>query len=124
MEESILTGTKKVLGLADDYTVFDEDVMLQINAAFSILHELGVGPAEGYHIESKDNTWDEFILLPGTEQSLHSIKNYVYLKVRLTFDPPTTSFQLDSMNKLASQLEWRINVAREYVAHPIEEVLP
>lgn len=115
MEQSILKSTKKVLGLdPDSYTAFDLDVITHINAAFVILHDLGVGPDEGFMIEDETATWGEFLLLAGTEHSLNLIKTYVFLKVRMLFDPPTTSFLIDAMDKQIKEYEWRLNVIREY----------
>jgi len=120
MENSILLSTKKVLNLAPEYTVFDEDVIMHINAAFSILNQLGVGPVEGFTIQDEAAIWEDFILLPGSEPSLGLVKTYVQLKARFLFDPPTTSFLLEAMKEQIEQYEWRLNVFREY-ALPGEE---
>ena len=121
MEESILTSTKKILGLDEAYTVFDLDIITHINAAFTILHQLGVGPPEGYSIEDKTPRWSDFTLVDGTETSIHLVKTYIYLKVRSLFDPPTTSFLIEATEKQIEQAEWRLNVAREEAVHPLEE---
>ena len=89
--ESILTSVKKMLGITEEYTA------------------LGVGPAEPYHITDELNTWDEFV----TTGSLESVKTYVYLKVRLIFDPPESSAVQTSFQEMAKELEWRMNVAVE-----------
>lgn len=122
MENSILLSTKKVLNLAPEYTVFDQDIIMHINAAFSILNQLGVGPVEGFTIQDESAVWDDFVLLPGSEPSQSLVKTYVQLKARMLFDPPTTSFLLEAMKEQIEQYEWRLNVFREY-ALPGEEDL-
>jgi hypothetical protein len=119
MEESILKSTKKILGLDAAYTPFDLDIITHINAAFSILNQLGVGPREGYAIEDESDTWDEFPIPPN---QLQLVKTYIYLKVRVLFDPPGTSFLLESANNQLKEYEWRLNVFREVELLP-EEVL-
>lgn len=105
---SILDSTKKVLGLAADYTAFDEDIIMHINSAFSNLHQLGVGPVEGFMIDDNLTSWDDFLM---GDHRLSSIKTYVYLKVRIVFDPPSTSYHTTAMQEQIKELEWRINVA-------------
>lgn len=112
MEESILTSIKKLLGITEDYTQFDTDIIIHINSAFSILNQLGVGPSAPFIIEDDSSTWDEFI----TDTSvLETVKSYIYMKVKLMFDPPSSSYVLDSMNRMISELEWRMNVSAESV---------
>lgn len=111
MEKSILKSIKKVLGLDADYTAFDPDVLMHTNATFSVLHQLGVGPPGGFFIEDDTSEWSEF--LPETDPMLNAAKTYVYLKVRLIFDPPSTSFALSAMEKQVEELGWRLNVHRE-----------
>ena len=108
--ESILTSVKKLLGITEEYEHFDADIIMHINSVFMILTQLGVGPAEGFSIRDKTATWDEFI---PNGQHLESVKSYMYMKVRLLFDPPASSSVMDSMNRLISELEWRLNVAAE-----------
>jgi hypothetical protein len=114
MNESILNSTKKVLGLAPDDHVFDADVIMLINSAFSTLHQLGIGPLQGFMIEDATATWDSFLL---GDNRLNSVKTYVHLKVRSIFDPPATSFVLSAMQTQISELEWRLNVVREGVVY-------
>lgn len=109
MAQSILSSVKKILGIADSDTSFDIDVLLHINSVFSILDQIGIGPTGGFMIEDSTTTWDAFI----TDKRQNSVKTYVYLRVRLLFDPPNTSFVIDSMNKQIAELEWRLNVIRE-----------
>mgnify|MGYP003447844727 FL=1 len=108
--ESILTSIKKLLGIEEDYVHFDADIIMHINSVLSILTQLGVGPSEGYSIKDANATWDEFITNPA---KLELVKSYVYLKVRLMFDPPSSSSAMDSMKQLISELEFRIIVAVE-----------
>lgn len=105
MNDSILNSVKLQLGILPEYTVFDQQLIIAINTAFSILHQLGVGPKDGYAIEDESNRWDEVV----TKQSLNMVKSYVFLKVKLLFDPPATSFVLDAYNKQLAEMEWRIN---------------
>ena len=106
--ESILTSVKKMLGIPEDYEHFDADIVMHINSVFMILTQLGVGPAEGFTIMDEDAIWSDFIQ---DKKTIESVKSYMYLKVRLLFDPPLSSAVLDSMNRLISELEWRLNVA-------------
>lgn len=108
MEESILTSVKKMLGITESYTDFDIDIMMHINSVFMILTQLGVGPSSGFSITDKNSVWSEFLQ---KESNLEAVKSYVYLKVRLLFDPPLSSAVIESMNRLISELEWRLNIA-------------
>lgn len=108
--ESILTSIKKLLGIAEEYTQFDDDIIIHINSVFLNLTQLGVGPSEGFLIEDDTATWDDFI---GDSNQLQAVKSYVYLKVKLLFDPPLSSSVAESMNRMISELEWRLNVAVE-----------
>lgn len=121
MEESILKSTKKILGLADDYTVFDMDVITHINATFSILNQLGVGPEEGFSILDDSAAWSDYTV---PSNQLHLVKTYMYLKVRYLFDPPTTSFLLESIATQIKEYEWRLNVFREVDVYPLPPVPP
>ncbi len=105
--ESILTSIKKLLGITEDYEQFDTDIIIHINSAFSVLTQLGVGPEAGFYIADSDAAWTDFV----NDSRLEMIKTYVYLKVKLVFDPPTSSGVIDAINRQISELEWRINVA-------------
>jgi hypothetical protein len=111
---SILVDIKKVLGIAEDYTDFDVDIIMHINSVFDTLNQLGVGPEDGFAIEDATAVWDDF--LGADARVFNSTKTYIYLRVRLLFDPPSTSFVITSMNEQIQQLEWRINVQREGVS--------
>lgn len=115
MTDSILDSTKKVLGIEAEYTAFDVDILMHINTVFMTLNQLGIGPAEGFVVEDKNAKWSEFL---GGVPALNAVKTYVYLRVRLLFDPPGTSFALDATQKQVAELEWRLNVHREGEAHP------
>lgn len=107
---SILDSTKKVLQVQWDYDVFDADIIMHINSVFSILNQLGIGPENGYRIESADETWDAFL---GDDLRLNAVKSYMYLRVRMLFDPPQTSYLLEALKQQKEELEWRLNVQRE-----------
>lgn len=108
--ESILDSTKKALGLTAEYDVFDPDIVMHINSVFFTLNQLGVGPAATFAITDADDTWDTFL---GGRQDLNAVKSYVYIKVRLLFDPPANSFGISALEKQAEQYEWRLNVQVE-----------
>ena len=110
MITSILTSVKKTLGLPELDTSFDEDIVLHINSVFATLNQLGIGPANGFAIEDKVPTWDAFL---GTDPRRNNVKSYMYLKVRVLFDPPNTAHLQDAMQKNILELEWRINAYRE-----------
>jgi hypothetical protein len=120
VEQSILISTKKILGIAADYTAFDLDILTHINSAFSTLTQLGVGPANGFMIEDDTAVWSDFITdysgsyeLPTDDLQYNSVKSYVFLKVRQLFDPPQTSYLITATEKQIQELEWRLNVHRE-----------
>ena len=115
MEESILKSSKKVIGLDEDFNDFDTDIITFINTELSVLNELGVGPPEGFAIEGADETWADLNLTVG---QLGKVKACVYLRVRMLFDPPSTSFHLDAMKNQLQELEWRTNVSREVALPP------
>lgn len=108
--ESVLETIKKMLGITEDYTHFDTDIMVHINTVFMTLNQLGVGPEEPPVITGGMETWTTTL---GERKDIEAIKTYVYLKVRILFDPPTSSFVLDSMKNLASELEWRLRTQAE-----------
>lgn len=103
-ELTILEDVKKLVGIVPEYDVFDDQLLMCINSAFATLHQLGVGPEEGFLVE-KDTDWDEYI----SSQRLNFIKSYVCMKVRVMFDPPSSSFALEAINKQIAEYEWRIN---------------
>lgn len=110
MTKSILDTTKKALGISLDYEQFDMDIIMHINSVFSTLNQLGVGPTEAFSITDNSDVWSDFI---GNNKSIESVKSYIWVKVKLAFDPPTTSFGIDAFQKMAEELEWRLNVQIE-----------
>lgn len=106
--ESILTSIKKLLGIAEEYKHFDADLIMHINSVFSILTQLGVGPSKGFSISDDSTVWSDFI---ADEKKIEMVKSYVNLKVKILFDPPTTSSVMEAANRMISELEWRLNVA-------------
>lgn len=111
MDSSILNNTKKILGIGSGDASFDDDLIIHINSAFSILHQLGVGPENGFMIEDESATWTDFV--PDTEPYFSLVKTCVYLRVRLNFDPPTTSYLLAACQQQLQEHEWRLSVFRE-----------
>lgn len=105
---SILDDTKKLLGIHADDPSFDIDVMIHLNSAFAILNQLGVGPDDGFEVTDKNQLWADFL---GTNKLINNVKSYIYLQVRMWFDPPTTSFDLSAKKEQILELQWRINVA-------------
>lgn len=110
--ESILTSIKKLLGISEEYTMFDSDLIMHINSVFMILTQLGIGPSEGFNIEDDSATWDEFV---SDDLKLDLIKSYMHLKVKLLFDPPLNSAVIESMNRMINEFEWRLNVAADSI---------
>lgn len=110
MSDSILNNIKKILGLDESYTVFDVDVLIHINSVFSTLGDLGIGPAEGFAIDDATATWDDFL---AGDKRKNSVKTYIYLRVKMLFDPPATSYLITAMKEECQQLEWRLNAQRE-----------
>ncbi len=107
--DSILSSTKKMLGIEEDYDVFDLDIILHINSVFSTLYQFGVGPATGFFIEDKTKTWTDFL---GSDSfDLNMVKSYMFLRVRLLFDLPTTSFAIEAMKEQVKEYEWRMTHA-------------
>ena len=107
--DSILTSIKKMLGITEEYTQFDTDLIIHINSVFMILKQLGVGPKNGFSISDKSTTWNEYLIT----SDLEAVKTYVYLKVRLIFDPPNSSVVTESINRTIGELEWRIQASTD-----------
>lgn len=110
MEESILNTIKKLLGITEDNKDFDTDIIVDINSVFMILKQLGVGPNEGFKIEDDSSTWDEYI---DNEADLEAVKSYIYLRVKIMFDPPLNGTVTDALNSVKDELEWRLNMRHE-----------
>lgn len=107
--ESILTSIKKLLGISEDYEAFDTDIIIFINNVLMALSQLGACP-DGFSIKGKDEIWANLGI---PVHKLEAIKTYIYLKVRLAFDPPTNSFVIDSIEKQIHEIEWRIILQTE-----------
>ena len=107
--ESILTSVKNQLGIMEDYDCFDAALIMHINSVFLVLTQLGVGPSEGFFIEDDSSVWTDFI----KGNQLEMVKSYMFLKVKLLFDPPANSTLLDATNRMISEFEWRLNLAVE-----------
>lgn len=110
MDNSILDDIKKLLNIPVDYLVFDQDIIIHINSVFSTLKQLGIGPSDGFEITGDDEVWSEFI---GTDKRYSAVRTYIYLRVRLLFDPPNTSYLLQAQSEQIKELEWRLNTDRE-----------
>ena len=105
MEESILNTIEALVGVNADYTAFDVDIITSINTALATLHELGVGPTQGMQISHDTSVWSEFV---ESSTLLGLCKQYISLKTRLIFDPPTNSTVIENINGSIRELEWRI----------------
>lgn len=110
VENSILISIKKLLGIDKDYVQFDQDIIININSALMSLMQLGVGPQSGFKIRGEEETWNDFI---GERIDFESVKTYVYLKVRLTFDPPQSSYLIENIKEQLKEIEWRLNFQAE-----------
>lgn len=108
--DNILSSIKKLLGIPTEETAFDSDIIMHINSVFMILNQLGIGPTNGFTISDDYALWSDFI---PDGQNLELVKSYMYMKVRLMFDPPSSSAVLSAMEKTISEFEWRLNVQSE-----------
>lgn len=108
--ESILTSIKKLLGITEEYTHFDADIIMHINTVFLNLTQIGIGPSTGFSITDATSVWTDFI---PKNPLFEAIKSYTYLKVRLMFDPPQNSSLIEAINRSINELEWRLNVQAE-----------
>ena len=105
--DSILTSTKKRLGMTEEYEAFDDDIILYINGVFATLNQLGVGPAEGFEIQDATTKWSDYL---SNNKRLNFVKDYMHLKVKLIFDPPASSTILKAYEDMIKELEFRILV--------------
>ena len=118
MAESILKTIKQLIGCPDGFEQFDLDLIVHINSAFATLTHLGVGPKEGYRITGADNAWNEF---EDDAQKLSLIKDYVYIKTRLLFDPPTSGSLMDSLKEQLKEMEWRLYMLYDHISEDDEK---
>ena len=111
LEEKILSSIKKLLGLNDGVTVFDTDIVIHINTVFANLTQMGVGPKDaegkniGFKISTGNEVWGDFT---DNDILIDNVKTYIYIKVKMVFDPPTSSALIDAYNAQAKELEWRL----------------
>lgn len=107
MQESILLTIKQMLGIPSEYSVFDEELAVYINTVIAALRQLGVGPENGFAITGENESWEDYI---GDTSMYENVKAYIYLKVRMMFDPPSSSFVLEAFKNQAAEIEWRIYI--------------
>jgi len=107
MQESILLTIKQMLGIPSEYSVFDEELAVYINTVIAALRQLGVGPENGFAITGENESWEDYI---GDTLMYENVKAYIYLKVRMMFDPPSSSFVLEAFKNQAAEIEWRIYI--------------
>lgn len=105
MSDSVLSSTKQMLGISPEDTSFDVNVIMSINTALTILMDLGLTEVEDQIVTSDDMTWDELL---GERTDIEYVKTYIYQKVKMIFDPPTSTAAIDAMQRSISELEWRI----------------
>lgn len=117
MEESILVSIRQKLGPSGAYDVFDPQLIDFINMAFGRLNQLGVGPVEPFSIEDDQAKWSDFV----TAGSMEEVRTYVYLKVRILFDPPANSSVLTAYNDQIKELEWELNALHDHTVYKEEE---
>lgn len=113
MDTSILEDVKKLLGVPKDYEAFDTDIIININSALSTLLQLGIGPSDGFYINGSKELWSDLIIREEDINKFFFVKQYVYLSVRLIFDPPSSSFVLNAYKDQLNELTWRLNVMEE-----------
>lgn len=117
MTDSILNSVKEQLGLGSAYAPFDAEIKTFINTALADVSQFGVGPETGYMIQAGTETWSDFM---GTDKRFNHVQTYVFLKVKILFDPPATSHVLTAIEKQITEMGWRINAQREDLLAPIE----
>lgn len=105
--ESILNSIKKLLGIEPDDDSFDQELVMHVNTAFTLMAQLGLGPTDGFFITDATTKWTDY---NPTRKDLEMMKSYIFLRVRLLFDPPQNSFLVDSIQKQCNEFEWRLNV--------------
>ena len=105
--DSILTSIKKLMGLTEEYDAFDQDILILINSVLFELEQIGVKAKDGFSLTDKTVVWSDY---SDDDRLLNVLKPYIYMKTKLTFDPPTSSGALDSMNRIIDRFEWRINL--------------
>lgn len=117
-ENSILETIKKQLGIDSAFKNFDPDIILAINAALNTLTQIGVGPDYGFIIHGPDDTWSSYL---NGNVLLEQVKLYIFLKVKLMFDPPTSSVVMECYKNMINELEWRLNVQEDHAEEVTED---
>lgn len=121
MTDSILTSVKQSLGLAEDYEVYDPELIMHINSVLGTLNQLGVGPDDGFEIADKTETWDHLLTNEGAlfpDKRLSPVRSYMFHRVKMLFDPPTVGYLVTAIEKMIEQAEWRIMVAQDNILNP------
>lgn len=103
--ESILTSIKQMFGLGEDYTPFDPELIMHINSVFSILNDLGVGTTTTFKISDDKNTWADFL---GASVDFEDTKSYMFMKVKLIFDPPASTALIEAYERQINEFQWRL----------------
>ena len=117
MDSSILQSVKQMLGIYEQETAFDVELVMHINSVFSILNQLGVGPDDGFMITGDTETWDEFLTASHVDpKKIQMVKSYVYQKTKIIFDPPSTGVLNEALERQIKEMEWRLFIQ----ADPIE----
>lgn len=109
MIDSILTSIKKALGIAEEYEHFDPEIIMHINSILAVLTQVGIGPTNGFSIRDKTATWGDFI--GENAKKLNDVQMYIYLRVKLIFDPPSSASVIEAMTNAKNELEWRLSVS-------------
>lgn len=110
--DSILTSIKKLLGPNEELNHYDADIIMHINTVLMALRQMGVGPTTPFFISDDSQTWASF--LGEDNKNLEAIKTYIYIKVKLVFDPPASAVVVQAMNETAKEIEYRLISAVEY----------
>lgn len=114
VEDSILLSIKKMLGMDKDFTQYDLDIILHINTTIQTLNQIGVIIPDGFAVSDETNTWSQYLTDPKCKKIESMIKNYIYMKVRIIFDPPSTQQLTNALMESTKELEWRINQWLDY----------
>ena len=107
---SVLLSIKKLLGIAEDYDHFDEQILMCINSVLATVHDIGITPTKPIRVWGDTDTWNQIV---GTRNDIEDVKTYVYLKVKILFDPPQSSSHIEAINRQIAEIEWRLNVRAE-----------
>lgn len=112
--ESILITVKRMLiGIGEDDPNFDVILIPYINSALNHCVVVGLGQ-KGFKISGETETWEDFLGPDFEDYEL--VKNYISLKVRILFDPPTVGSAVQAINDEIAHCEWVINTL-ELVSH-------